>query len=114
TDAVWGFSGFTTMTSGDATAWVSASKSRSASYLRFFTRVGVIVIMLALVTRIVWPSGSAFLTASAAMAPFAPVRFSTTNGWPSFSVNCAATIRATWSIGPPAAKLTTILTGLVG
>src|SRR5689334_22383905 len=43
-----------------------------------------------------------------------PVTFSTTNGWPSFSVKRAASCRATWSVGPPAENGTMTVTGRDG
>jgi hypothetical protein len=48
------------------------------------------------------------------MLPFAPSRFSTTNGWPSFSVSALASIRAITSGAPPGECGTTILTARSG
>ena len=45
---------------------------------------------------------------------FAPGRFSTMNDWPSDALRSCATMRAMTSVGPPAAKPTTIFTGLAG
>jgi hypothetical protein len=58
------------------------------------------------VTRMVWPSGAAPLTAFAARLPPAPPRFSTTTVWASRSLSRCATNRATTSAMPPAAKAT--------
>src|ERR1043165_7084575 len=62
----------------------------------------------------VFPSGGAFATSAAPRLPPAPVLFSTRNVWPSNSVSLAAVMRATWSVGPPAAKDTTMRTGFDG
>src|SRR5437899_12758402 len=50
----------------------------------------------------VWPSGSALATNSAAIAPFAPGLFSTTAGWPRSSWNFEPIARPTMSDEPPA------------
>jgi len=54
----------------------------------------------------VWPSGALFATASTPMLPPAPGRFSTTTGWPSFSLILGAMERAIRSALPPGGKLT--------
>src|SRR5690349_17466291 len=64
--------------------------------------------------RSVYPSGAAFATASAAMLPPAPGRFSTMTGCPSDFASGSASARATTSGWPPGAKGTTILTGRDG
>jgi hypothetical protein len=43
----------------------------------------------------VWPSGADCITAAAAIAPSAPVRFSTTKGWPIDSESACDSTRAT-------------------
>src|SRR5688500_742254 len=48
------------------------------------------------------------------MLPPAPARFSTTTDWPQASPSFCARRRATTSVAPPAAKGTTIFTGLLG
>src|SRR5882672_6581406 len=53
-------------------------------------------------TRMVWPSGSALATNSAAIAPFAPGLFSTTAGWPRSSWNFEPIALPTMSEEPPA------------
>src|SRR4051812_17501508 len=65
-------------------------------------------------TRIVWPSGSALATYSAARAPFAPGLFSTTAGWPSSSWNFEPMARPTMSDEPPGTNGMTTRIGLVG
>src|SRR5258708_37905585 len=50
----------------------------------------------------------------AAMLPPAPAWFSTTPGWPMFSVSFFATIRAAVSVPPPGAKPTVSVTGRDG
>ena len=52
----------------------------------------------------VCPSGCVRAAASAAMLPPAPVRFSTTIGWPRIGPAASATKRATRSLIPPAPK----------
>jgi hypothetical protein len=51
----------------------------------------------------VWPSGSALATASMPIMPPAPVRFSTTQGWPSDCGKRSHRWRAMRSAAPPAA-----------
>src|SRR5690554_4763936 len=48
------------------------------------------------------------------MVPVAPGRLSTTNGWPSVSVNRLAITRATTSLEPPGGQVTTMRTGFTG
>src|SRR5438045_3895965 len=43
-----------------------------------------------------------------------PLTFSTTKGWPSFSLKRAASTRATWSVGPPAGNGTMMVTAFAG
>src|SRR5262245_56204268 len=64
--------------------------------------------------RIVYPSGAALATKFAAMVPPAPSLFSTTIVWPSVLLIATPIVRATTSVGPPAAKGTINVTGLVG
>ena len=45
--------------------------------------------------------GATALASSAAIVPLAPVRFSTTTGWPNASVILLANSRPTTSVGPP-------------
>ena len=65
-------------------------------------------------TTRVWPSGALRATCSVATLPAAPVRFSTTTGWPSPAVIPWATTRAVVSVLPPGAKPTTKRTGRSG
>ena len=65
-------------------------------------------------TTSVWPSGALRATCSVATLPAAPVRFSTTTGWPSPAVMPCATTRAVVSVLPPGAKPTTKRTGRSG
>ncbi len=60
----------------------------------------------------VWPSGGAFFTATAAMAPLAPPRLSTTTVVPSALPSGSASMRAAMSVVPPGAVGTTSVTGL--
>ena len=60
------------------------------------------------IRNIVWPSGSARATVSAATTPPAPGRFSIVTGWPSDWLSSAATMRAVRSPAPPAANGTTM------
>jgi hypothetical protein len=48
------------------------------------------------------------------MMPAAPGFCSTMKDWPIFWPSWLAMSRATWSVGPPAVKPTTIFTGLFG
>src|SRR4051812_43584126 len=64
--------------------------------------------------RSVYPSGADLATASAAMLPPAPGRFSTTTGCPRARPSGSASDRATTSGWPPGAKGTTIRSGFVG
>ena len=64
--------------------------------------------------RSVWPSAGARTTASVAILPAAPGRFSTMNGWPSRSDSHCPIKRARMSFALPAAKPTTMRTGRDG
>lgn len=48
------------------------------------------------------------------LLPPAPVRLSTTTGWPSFSVSRGTSRRTTASVLPPGGKVTTMRIGLLG
>src|SRR5512139_1953422 len=65
-------------------------------------------------TKIVWPSGLALATTSAAIAPLAPGLFSTTAGTPKMRFSPSATLRAAWSVADPAPNGTTIRNGPLG
>ena len=61
-----------------------------------------------------WPSGLALATLLAPIVPPAPAAFSTTKLLPGICLRMAsAKSRATRSVGPPAAKGTTMETGLL-
>src|SRR5262249_11392167 len=60
------------------------------------------------------PSFGDFATASAAVVPAAPARFSTTTAWPRISANGCAINRAEMSVPPPALAPTTRRMGRVG
>src|SRR5262245_1700818 len=62
----------------------------------------------------VMPSGSDFATASAPILPPAPMRFSTTTGWPIRSDRCCPTRRASVSPDPPGPNGAMNLIGLAG
>lgn len=63
--------------------------------------------------KMVWPSCGALATLLAPMVPPAPATFSTTTALaPSGLRKASAKSRATRSVGPPAAKGTTMVTGL--
>src|SRR5262245_15343696 len=64
--------------------------------------------------RSVMPSGSDFATASAPILPPAPMRFSTTTGWPIRSDRCCPTRRASVSPDPPGPNGAMNLMGLAG
>src|SRR5262245_282938 len=64
--------------------------------------------------RSVMPSGSDFATASAPILPPAPMRFSTTTGWPIRSDRCCPTRRASVSPDPPGPNGAINLMGLAG
>src|SRR4029079_17394359 len=53
-------------------------------------------------------------TATAAMAPLAPARFSTTTGWPSAAPRGSEIISAARSVEPPGAAPTSMVIGLPG
>ena len=62
----------------------------------------------------VWPSGSAFMTAIAAITLEAPGLFSIRNGLPSRGSRCFAASRPRKSVPPPGANGTTTVIGLEG
>ena len=62
----------------------------------------------------VCPSGSARATSKAPIEPEAPGWFTTTKRWPSASSKSVATMRAIWSVEPPAAQGTMRVTGRSG
>jgi len=64
--------------------------------------------------RIVYPSGFALATTSAAIVPPAPARFSTMMVWPRYSPSFLCMTRATVSVPPLAAKPTTRVIGRLG
>ena len=53
--------------------------------------------------NMVYPSGRARATDAAPRLPAAPLRFSTTNGWPKALCSSFATARAMMSLPPPGA-----------
>ena len=64
--------------------------------------------------RKVSPSAALRRTATVAMLPPAPGRFSTTTGWPSTGVRAFASARARTSVAAPGGKATTMRTGRSG
>src|SRR6476659_879980 len=62
----------------------------------------------------VFPSGAAWATRVAPIAPLAPATFSTMTGWPSTAVSRSLAIRAMVSVFPPAAYGTTAVIGRAG
>ena len=74
---------------------------------------GVMTIGMACTSK-VWPSGADLITASVAMMPLAPGRFSTTTACFSDSLSLGASTRASESPPPPAANGTNILMVCVG
>jgi hypothetical protein len=64
--------------------------------------------------RSVYPSADACTTASVAMLPEAPGRFSTVTGWPSRPDSHCAIKRPRMSLGPPAGKPTMRWIGRAG
>jgi putative ABC transport system substrate-binding protein len=77
-------------------------------------RSSELTVLLETATSSVCPSGCARTTASVAILPAAPGRFSTTNGWLNRSDNHWPIMRATMSAVPPAGKPTIIRTGRDG
>src|SRR5258708_31231920 len=67
-----------------------------------------------LANRIVVPSGGDLAAMPMLILPPAPARFSTTNCWPRLSPIFWLSRRAMTSVGPPGAKPTSTLTGLLG
>lgn len=67
-----------------------------------------------LATSSVWPSAGALATDCAATTVPAPGRLMTITVWPSCRLMPPATVRASRSVVPPAAKGTTRLMGWVG
>ena len=61
-----------------------------------------------------WPSGGALITASMAMLPPAPGRFSSTNGWPNDGVTLSVIVRVMPSATPPAPRPMMMRTGFCG
>src|SRR5262249_23084288 len=64
--------------------------------------------------KTVYPSGSDLATYSAPMLLPAPGLFSMNTCWPHIAESLSASMRATISVGPPAATGTMMRTGLVG
>ena len=101
-----------------ATGWVAtmltAASSFSVSYGSFCPIAGLISREL-VPTSMVWPSAGAFATAAVATIVPAPGRFSITTDWPPQRADRrSARMRATTSVGPPAANGTTSFTGRDG
>ena len=109
-----GTPGFTTMKNVYRPTRLTGVKSASASYGSFFLRCGAAESGLLVARRSVYPSGAARAVCSAAIAPSAPGRFSTTIGWPSAVPSGCATMRATMSVEEPAPNGTMKRTGRDG
>src|SRR3954470_4557019 len=62
----------------------------------------------------VLPSGAAWATRDAPLAPLAPATFSTMTGWPSTAVRRSLALRAMVAVFQPAADGTTAVIGRVG
>ena len=93
---------FTTSTNGLVPTTLIGAKSFCGSKFTLFM-AGAMVSAGCTPQSSVEPSGAARATASAAIAPLAPSRFSTTNCWPNVSAKRCAVMRAMLSELPPAA-----------
>ena len=96
-----------TSTLGTRTMAVMATKSRAGSNGSLLNSQGLMACDAVVAMPSVWPSGWARATASTPMLPPPPGRFSMMTV-PSLSLTCSARIRAVVSMGPPAAKGTTM------
>src|SRR5262249_40941869 len=86
-------------------------KSLITSYGSFGLRAGLLLEDLGEPSSRVCPRGADFATATAAIAPDAPTRFSTKTEVPSVSESPWPTARATRSSAPPADAVAMILIG---
>src|SRR4029079_18168762 len=89
--------------------WV---KSATGSYGTFSSANGPIEIGVEFDSISVEPSAGDWTTFVPPTLPPAPGLLWTMTGWPSFLASCSPTIRATMSLAPPAAKVTTMRIGL--
>src|SRR5262249_29680642 len=105
--------GWTTITYGLVPMTLMGAKSLTGSYAVFVV-TGRIAICDGLPISSICPSADERATASAATAPTAAGRFSTTNCCPNASPRGCAIRRAMPSLLPPGAKGTRILTGFCG
>ena len=112
--AAWPEAGLTTSTSGTRTTSERCARSRYTSKGMRCGRAGAMDKAPGPVKARVWPSEAAFAAASVPMTPPAPVRLSTTTGWPSCAAKASAKTRPKMSAGPPAAKGTTRRSGRFG
>ena len=101
-----------TPTSSPDEAMIISGLSASAAKGIVGYSAGLIVKVVSMAARMVWPSGSARATSAAAMLPPAPALFSTITLVLSAAAMRSATARASVSVGPPAANATTIRIGL--
>jgi hypothetical protein len=88
-----GTEGCTTSSASASATSATGAKSATGSYGSFASRLTLTAWVPTLPITRVWPSGADFATASAPMLPPAPVRFSTTTGWPQASVRRAPRMR---------------------
>src|SRR6218665_825898 len=80
----------------------------------FLKRSGLIVSVCGAPSTSVWPSAGARAASAMPMLPLAPLRLSTTKGWPSTACRRSAMARATMSVAPPGGKGTISRTGRLG
>ena len=98
---------------GTSTTRPIGSRSVLTSYFNVRYKAGAIEMPICISKR-VYPSFGAATTRPTPMVPPAPPTFSTITVWPSDFDITPASVRATVSVGPPATKGTTIVTGLAG
>ena len=106
--------GFSTSTLGTPATSVTGTKSLTWSKGIFAYSDALIACVPTVPISSVWPSGAALATSAAPLLPPAPGLLSTMKGWPNAFCSSGASARARMSVVPPAAKGTTMRTGLLG
>ena len=108
------FAGFITSTFGTPATSVIGAKSFTGSYGSFGYSDWLMPCVPTVPISSVWPSAGERATSLAPRLPPAPGLLSTMKGWPNTRPSSGASARARMSVVPPAAKGTTMRTGLLG
>jgi hypothetical protein len=109
-----GSDGCVISSSGESVVWLTGRKSRIGSYCRFLCIIGASTSVVMPPRYIVYPSAGDLTKSIAPITPPPPGRLSITTFCPQLSVSFCPSSRPRMSVGPPAGKDMTILSGLDG